>query len=231
MKYPDWKKDDAVAETVAKILKLDMLRARRDGHDIVFEGGGVDVNGRGTLLTAEEWFLDSEVQVRNPDFSRRELEQVLCDYVGVSNIVWLGKGIVGDDAHGHVDNVCRFVGPRTVVLCQEKNPRDPNCEPLHENRERLANQRLEDGSRIEVVPLPMPTPLHFNGKRLPASYANFYVSNAVVLVPTFNDPQDRMALGILGELFRDRTVVGIHAVDLIWGLGSLHCITQQQPQL
>ena len=144
-------------------------------------------------------------------------------------MVWLGKGIAGDDTHGHVHDLCRFVDARTLVLCREKNPRDANYRVLEENRERLQGMRLEDGSRAEVVPLPMPAPLAFDGRRLPASYANFYMANAAVLVPTFNDPADRIALGVLGELFRDRPVVGIHAVDLVWGLGTIHCLTQQQP--
>jgi agmatine deiminase len=143
--------------------------------------------------------------------------------------VWLGKGIAGDDTHGHVDDLCRFVNARTVVLAREKNQRDANYKPLQDNWERLQGARLEDGSKIEVVELPMPAPLHFEGVRLPASYANFYIANSAVLVPTFNDPHDRVALGILGELFPGRAVVGIHAVDLVWGFGTLHCLTQQQP--
>ncbi len=146
-------------------------------------------------------------------------------------MLWLGRGIAGDDTHGHVDDVCRFVGPHTVVLCREDDPKDANHEPLAENRERLQGMRAEDGSKLEVVDLPMPAPVVFDGMRLPASYANFYVANAAVLVPTFNDPKDRVALGILGEVFSDRPVVGIHAVDLVWGLGTLHCLTQQQPVL
>ena len=144
-------------------------------------------------------------------------------------MIWLGQGIAGDDTHGHVDDVCRFVGPKTVVLCQEKNSGDENYRPLAENRERLEGIILQDKSRLDVVPLPMPSPLWFEGRRLPASYANFYISNAAVLVPTFNDPNDRIALGILAELIKDRPVVGIHAVDLVWGFGTIHCLTQQQP--
>ncbi|RMH06093.1 MAG: agmatine deiminase family protein, partial [Nitrospirae bacterium] len=151
--------------------------------------------------------------------------------LGITNVIWLGQGIAGDDTHGHIDDVCRFVGPCTVVLCQESNPSDVNYRPLAENRERLEGQRLADGSRLEVIPLPMPAPLVFDGYRLPASYANFYIGNTVVLVPTFNDPHDREALGILSELFPDRTVVGIHAGDVVWGFGTLHCLTQQQPAL
>jgi agmatine deiminase len=156
---------------------------------------------------------------------------VLKNYLGVKNIFWLAKGPVGDDTHGHIDDICRFVNPKTLVLIREKNRRDENFAPLAENWERIRDLRLEDGSRPEVVELPMPSPLYFAGQRLPASYANFYICNAAVIVPTFNDPNDRLALGVLGELFRDRPVVGIHAVDLVWGFGSLHCLTQQQPAL
>jgi agmatine deiminase len=197
----------------------------------MLEGGSIDVNGRGSLLTTEECLLDPVVQPRNPGLTRAEIETVLRDTLGVTNTLWLGRGIAGDDTHGHVDDLCRFVRPRTVVLCREADPKDVNYRPLAENRERLQGMHAEDGSKIEVVDLPMPAPLSFNGQRLPASYANFYIANAAVLVPTFNDPKDRVALGILGELFRDRQVVGIHAVDLVWGLGTVHCLTQQEPKV
>jgi agmatine deiminase len=228
-KYPDWRKDDRVPERVARGLRLPLVEARASGRPVVLEGGSIDVNGRGSLLTTEECLLDPAVQVRNPGLDRSGLEAVFREYLGGTNVMWLGRGIAGDDTHGHVDDLCRFVGPRTIVLCREKDPRDANYGPLEENRERLQGLRLEDGSRPEVVDLPMPAPLLFDGRRLPASYANFYVANAAVLVPTFNDPADRLALGILAEVVRDRPVVGIHAVDLVWGLGTLHCLTQQQP--
>jgi agmatine deiminase len=230
-KYTDWKKDDRIPERVAAKLRLRLFPARAREHPVVLEGGSIDVNGRGTVLTTEECLLDQAVQVRNPGLSRADLETVLRDQLGVTNVLWLGKGIVGDDTHGHVDDLCRFVDPRTVVLCRETDPRDANYRALAENRERLEGMRLEDGSKIQVVPLPMPAPLSFNGQRLPASYANFYITNGAVLVPTFNDPQDRVALGVLTELIADRPVVGIHAVDLVWGLGTLHCLTQQEPAL
>ena len=180
-------------------------------------------------MTTEECLLDQSTQVRNPGLSKEDTESVLRAYLGVTNVFWLGRGIAGDDTHGHIDDFCRFVGPRTVVLCCEDNPQDANYHTLMENCERLQGMRLEDGLRPEVVPLPMPAPLYFDGQRLPASYANFYISNAAVLVPTFNDPKDRMALGTLADLFADRPVVGIQAVDLVWGLGTLHCLTREQP--
>jgi agmatine deiminase len=228
-KYPNSQMDNKVPERVAKALRCHLLPARADGHDFVLEGGSIDVNGRGSLLTTEECLLDPEVQVRNPGFGRAEIENALKTHLGVSNVLWLGRGIAGDDTHGHVDDICRFVGPSTVVLCQEGDPRDANYLPLAENRERLQGIRLEDGSKMEVAALPMPAPLYLDGQRLPASYANFYIANDAVLMPTFNDPNDRVALGILEELFGERLVVGIHAVDLVWGLGALHCMTQQQP--
>jgi len=228
-RYPNWRNDARVHRRAAKALGVPLLPVVRGGKGIVLEGGAIDVNGQGTLITTEECLLDQRTQVRNPGMSRKELETVFRDFLGAGNVIWLCRGIAGDDTHGHVDDVCRFTGPRTVVLCREKDPKDENHRPLEENRERLEGARLADGSRLEVVPLPMPAPLRFEGVRLPASYANFYVCNAAVLVPTFNDPNDRVALGILSELFRERPVVGIHAVDLVWGFGTLHCLTQQQP--
>ncbi len=228
-KYDDWRKDRRVPETAARRLGKRLFRADYNGRPFVLEGGGIDVNGRGTLLTTEECYLDPGVQVRNPGLGRAEFEAALKTWLGVTNIFWLGSGIAGDDTHGHIDDLCRFVNPRTLVLIREDDPNDANYRALAENWERIPDLRLEEGSKPEVVALPMPKPLLFDGDRLPASYANFYISNAAVLVPTFNDPNDRVALGILGELFPDRLVVGIHAVDLVLGFGTLHCLTQQQP--
>lgn len=228
-RYHDWSKDRRVPEHAARLLSLPLVDAVWKGRRVVLEGGSMDVNGRGTLITTEECLLSSKQQVRNPGFSREDVEAVVARYLGVRHVIWLGRGIVGDDTHGHVDDICRFVNPNTVVLCREKNPRDANYRALEENRERLEAARVEDGAKLEVVELPMPAPVYFRGGRLPASYANFYIANAAVLVPTFNDPMDRVALGILGELFRDRPVVGIHALDLVVGLGTIHCLTQQQP--
>jgi len=228
-KYDDWQKDRRVPETAAKLFSKRLFNAEYNGKDFVIEGGGIEVNGRGTLLTTEECYLDPKVQVRNPGLGRKEIDDTLKKYLGVTNVLWLVAGPVGDDTHGHIDDICRFVNPRTLVLIKETNKNDQNYHPLSENWERVQDLRLEDGSKPEVVPLPMPAPLYFDGYRLPASYANFYISNAAVLVPTFNDPNDRVALGILGDLFKDRPVVGIHAVDLVLGFGTLHCLTQQEP--
>jgi agmatine deiminase len=229
-KYPDFAHDDRVPERAARALGVPLRPVRARGRDVVLEGGSIDVNGAGTLMTTEECLLDPAVQVRNPGLDRAGYERVFGEALGVRHTIWLGRGIAGDDTHGHVDDLARFVGRSTIVLAQERNGGDANHRPLAENRERLEDARLEDGSRPEVIPLPMPAPVVFDGQRLPASYANFYVCNAAVVVPTFNDPSDRVALGTLAELFRDRPVVGICAVDLVWGLGTLHCLSQQQPK-
>ncbi|MEI7729281.1 MAG: agmatine deiminase family protein [Verrucomicrobiota bacterium] len=228
-KYDNWQKDRRVPEMAAKRQRRPLFNAEYDGKDFVLEGGGIDVNGRGTVLTTEECYLDPKVQVRNPGLGRKEIDETLKKYLGVTNVCWLVAGPVGDDTHGHIDDICRFVNPKTVVLIKETNRKDINYHPLSENWDRIQDLRLEDGSKPEVVPLPMPAPLYFDGYRLPASYANFYISNAAVIVPTFNDPNDRIALGTLGELFKDRPVIGIHAVDLVLGFGTLHCLTQQEP--
>ena len=237
-KYDNWRKDTKVPEIAAKLLGKKLFHAKCEipaknsklkTQNFVIEGGGIELNGRGTLISTEECYLDPKIQVRNPGLGKTEIKSTLKNYLGVKNIFWLAKGPKGDDTHGHIDDICRFVNPKTLVLVREKNPHDENYKPLAENWERIGDLRLEDGSKPEVVELPMPEPLYFDGVRLPASYANFYICNAAVIVPTFNDPNDRVALGILGELFRDRPVVGIHAVDLVWGFGSLHCLTQQQP--
>jgi agmatine deiminase len=228
-KYENWHHDNKVAPRAAEARGLRLFEVEVDGQPFALEGGGIDVNGRGTLLTTEECFLDPEVQVRNPGATRETYDRVFRDYFGAPNVLWLGKGLVGDDTHGHVDDLCRFVNPTTVVAIQAPDSDDVNHRPLEENRERLRGMRLEDGSKINVVDLPCPAPLYHGDWRLPASYANFYISNAAVIVPTFNDPADRAALGLLGDLFTDRPVVGIHAVDLVLGFGTLHCLTQQQP--
>lgn len=228
-KYPNHRRDARVGEAVARIAGLPSFRPVARGKPVVLEGGAIDTDGEGTLLTTEECLLSRDIQCRNPGLTRRDLERVFADALGVRKVVWLGRGIAGDDTHGHVDDLARFVGPGRVVLCRERNPRDPNYRPLEENRERLQGARDASGRRIEVIPLPMPAPLVFEGMRLPASYANFYIANGRIIVPTFNDPEDRAALGLLAELFPDREVVGIHCVDFVWGLGTLHCATQQEP--
>lgn len=228
-KYKHYRKDDAVPARASRWVGVELVPARHGGREVVLEGGSVEVNGKGTLIATEQCLLHPTRQVRNQGFTRKDYEEVFASYLGATNVIWLGKGIAGDDTNGHVDDVCRFVDERTVVLCQEDNPSDLNHRALAENRERLQGARLSDGSKLEVVLLPMPEPLFYDGWRLPASYANFYIANEQVLVPTFNDPQDRRALGILSELFPHRSVVGIHASDLVWGLGTIHCLTREEP--
>ncbi|OYT70019.1 MAG: agmatine deiminase [Chloracidobacterium sp. CP2_5A] len=228
-KYPDFQLDDELALRLAEQLGCRVFIPRVEGQPFVLEGGAIDVNGQGVVMVTEECLLDATVQPRNPGVSRSEIEQALRDTLGVSTTWWLGKGIAGDDTHGHVDDLARFVNPTTILLCDENDPRDANYAALKENHERAQDFRLPDGSRPEVIRLPMPRPLTFDGQRLPASYANFYIANEMVLAPTFNDPADRVALGILSECFPGREVCGIHAVDLVWGLGTLHCLTHEQP--
>jgi agmatine deiminase len=227
-KYPNHKRDAAVAQRVARQQRRTIWLPAIGSRRIVLEGGAIDVNGRGALLTTEECLL-SPVQTRNPGLSRADLERALADHLGIRKVLWLGDGIAGDDTHGHVDDLARFVDARTVVVAACDDPCDENYDRLRENRDRLREMTDQDDASLRVVELPMPAPLVFDGQRLPASYANFYIGNDVVLVPTFNDPADRRALGILGDLFPTRRVVGIHAVDLVLGLGTLHCMTQQEP--
>ena len=229
-KYDNYKKDKKLPEFISKKLNRNKITAEHKGRHVVLEGGSIDTNGKGTLITTEECLMDEKIQVRNPGFKKQDYEEVFKKYLGITNTVWLGKGIAGDDTHGHVDDLCRFVNRNTVVLVLEENPEDVNYRTLNENRERLQDIKLEDGSKLNVIYLPMPKPVVFKGERLPASYANFYISNSAVLVPTFNDPNDRVALGILSELITDRPVIGIHSVDLVWGLGTIHCLTHEQPR-
>jgi agmatine deiminase len=229
-KYNDYKLDGKIPSFISNKLKIEKITAGHKNKRVVLEGGTIDTNGRGTLITTEECLLDEKVQVRNPEFEKEDYEKIFNKYLGISNIIWLGKGIIGDDTHGHVDDLCRFVNQNTVVIVHEENNSDANYKLLNENRERLATAVLEDGSNLNVVELPMPSPVMFKEIRLPASYANFYISNYAVLVPTFNDPNDRIALDIISELFPDRKVIGIHSVDLVWGLGTIHCLTHEQPE-
>ena len=227
-KYDDWQKDDAAMRRVLPKLKLPVWEPQYRGRPVVLEGGSIDVNGAGTLLTTEECLLSSE-QARNPGFSRADWEAIFRDYLGAANVLWLGRGIAGDDTHGHVDDLARFVNPATVVTVVESDRSDANYEPLQENLARLREMKDESGRPLRVETLPMPRPVWFDGQRLPASYANFYIANKIVLVPTFSDPADRAALNTLAALFPDRQVIGIASRDLVLGLGTLHCMTQQQP--
>jgi len=232
-KYDDWRLDNKLPDRVKKLLGLPEWQPCVEGRNgaanpIVLEGGSIDVNGAGVLLTTEECLL-SDVQQRNPGVSREQMERAFRDYLSADQVLWLNCGIAGDDTHGHVDDIARFAGPSTIIAAVEPNASDPNRAPLKENLKRLTAARALDGKQFTVVELPMPRPIVFRRQRVPASYANFYIANGVVLVPTFHDPNDRIALNTLAEVFPDRQVIGVHCVDLIWGLGALHCMTQQQP--
>ena len=227
-KYADHKKDAVVVEKANRKLKRRLWQPMHKGRRVVLEGGSIDVNGRGTLLTTRECLL-SKVQERNPGFTEEDYAEVFREYLGVSNVLWLNKGIAGDDTHGHVDDLARFVNPTTVVTVVEDDPKDENHAPLQENLALLKSMRDQDGRPLRVETLPMPAPVYFSGQRLPASYANFYIANRIVLVPTFNDPNDRVALNTLADLFPDREIIGIACRDLVLGLGTIHCMTQQQP--
>ncbi len=232
-KYDDWRLDDQVPGRVAALLGLPEWQPAIELADgfrqrLVLEGGSIDTSGAGILLTTEECLL-SAVQERNPGISRGQMEQAFHDYLGIDQVIWLDRGIAGDDTHGHIDDIARFVAPTTIVAAVEPNTSDPNHAPLAKNLARLKAARTPDGKQFELVELPLPRPVVFSGQRLPASYANFYVANGLVLVPTFHDPNDRVALKTLAEVFPGREVIGIHSVDLVWGLGTLHCMTQQQP--
>lgn len=220
-KYPPYDLDDVVPTRIAAEMGETLFQP-----GIVMEGGSLDVNGRGTLLTTEACLLNPN---RNPQLNRRQIEQYLTDYLGVTNILWLGDGIAGDDTDGHVDDLTRFVSPGTVVTVIEDDPADENYEPLKENYERLLRMTDQDGRPFRVIKLPMPRAAYLDGQRLPMSYANFYIANEAVLVPTYRDPNDAAACEVLQGCFPDRRVVGIDCTHLIWGLGSIHCVTQQQP--
>jgi len=244
-KYSNWRLDDKIGSLMAhtKTPTSRAQNAREMGHPhshlheihpvsagkhIVLEGGSIDVNGAGTILTTEECLL-SKIQQRNPHMTRVHYEKAFADYLGAPNVIWLGRGIVGDDTHGHVDDLTRFVSADAVVTMVEPNSRDANHAPLLANLRRLQAARDQAGRALNIVELPMPGPVVFEGRRLPASYANFYIANKVVLVPVFNDANDRIVLNTLAGVFRTRQVVPIYAGDLVWGLGTLHCMTQQQP--
>jgi agmatine deiminase len=227
-KYSNWWHDEEIGNLMAEAAGADEVRPLHRGIRIVLEGGSIDVNGRGTLLTTEECLL-SKVQQRNPGMSRKDYEKIFADHLGAPNVIWLGKGIYGDDTHGHVDDLSRFVSADTVVTMVESNRKDVNHKPLQENLRRLKAAHDQAGKPLNIVELPMPGPVVFEKRCLPASYANFYIANGVVLVPVFNDPNDRIALNTLSSLFSTREVIPIYSGDLIWGLGTMHCMTQQQP--
>ena len=229
-KYPNYAHDAKIGARMARAAKTPVINPKSGKHKVILEGGSIDVNGLGVLLTTEECLL-SKVQERNPGFTREDYDRTFAEYLGIQKLIWLGNGIVGDDTHGHVDDLTRFVAPDTVITMVERNTADPNHAILSENLRRLRAATDQNGKKLQIVEIQMPRPLTFDGRRLPASYGNFYIANGVVLAPVFNDPNDRIALNTLAELFPDRDVIPIYSGDFIWGLGAMHCMTQQQPAL
>jgi agmatine deiminase len=227
-KYSNWRHDEKIGTLMAASSDAREVRAESDGEPVVLEGGSIDVNGAGTILTTEECLL-SKVQCRNPHMRGADYEKVFADYLGAPNTIWLGRGIFGDDTHGHVDDLSRFVAKDTILTMVERNKKDVNHVPLRENLKRLQAARDQDDRQFNIIELPMPQPVVFEGRRLPASYANFYIANGAVLAPVFNRPNDRIALNALAEAFPSREIVPIYSGDFIWGLGAMHCMTQQQP--
>jgi agmatine deiminase len=228
-KYKNYQLDKHIPATVANFLDIPLTQVMYKGKPVIVEGGAIDSNGRGTLLTSEECLMHPDIQVRNPGFTKADYEAVFKEYLGITNVIWLGNGVEGDDTHGHIDDLCRFINEDTIVTIVETDRNDANYAPLQDNLKRLQNATLENGKSPIVVALPMPKRIDFEDLRLPASYANFLILNKCVLVPTFNDANDRVALNILAECFPDREVIGISAIDLIWGFGTLHCLSQQIP--
>lgn len=229
-KYDNFARDAEVPARMAEISGLPVIHAVRhdNGQSLILEGGGIETDGAGSLLVTEEWLL-SDVQVRNPGYTRADYERAFDEYLGITNTIWLGEGCVGDDTHGHIDDIARFVAPGVVVLAHEEDANDENHPRSLENLHRLQRASDAKGRKLDVIPLPFPRAVIMDGMRLPASYANFYMANGVCLVPTFNDRNDRVALNLLADLMPRHEIVGIHAVDLVWGLGTLHCLSQQQP--
>ncbi|WP_111307563.1 agmatine deiminase family protein [Confluentibacter sediminis] len=229
-KYSNYQLDKHVPEKVSKFLKIPLTQVTYKGKPVVLEGGAIEVNGKGTLITSEECLLDPKIQVRNVGFTKSDYEAIFKEYLGITNTIWLGNGIEGDDTHGHIDDLARFVNENTIITIIETNTKSKNYKPLQDNLKRLNEATLENGKKPNIITLPMPNRLVFDGIHIPASYANFLIINSVVLVPTFNDENDREALNIIASCFPDRKIIGISAIDLIWGFGTLHCLSQQIPE-
>ncbi|NCT10264.1 MAG: agmatine deiminase family protein [Flavobacteriia bacterium] len=229
-KYKNYQLDKFVPSKVANHLNIPLTQAKYKGKPVILEGGAIDVNGKGTLLTSEECLLHPTIQIRNPNFTKEDYEAIFKEFLGITNVIWLGDGIIGDDTHGHIDDLCRFVNEKTIITVVETDTKSPNYAALQDNLERLQKAVLEDGKKPTIVTLPMPKKVEFDGLIIPASYANFLIINKIVLVPTFNDANDRNALNIIADCFPDREIIGISAIDLIWGFGTLHCLSQQIPE-
>ena len=228
-KYSNYKLDRKVPKAISEVLEVPLTQVVYKGKPVVLEGGALEVNGKGTLITSEECLLHPKVQVRNANFTKTDYEAIFKEYLGITNTIWVGDGIIGDDTHGHIDDLCRFVDEETIVTVVESDPKHKNYKALQDNLARLEKAKLEDGRSPKIITLPMPKDILFESLTLPASYANFLILNKCVLVPTFNDAADRIALNTIASCFPDREVIGISAIDLIWGFGTLHCLSQQIP--
>lgn len=229
-KYKNINLDKLVPTKVSEFLNIPLTQVLYKGKPVIVEGGAIDVNGKGTLLTSEECLMHPDIQVRNPNFTKADYEAIFKEYLGITNVIWLGDGIEGDDTHGHIDDLCRFVNEDTIITIVESDEKDNNYKPLQNNLKRLQNATLENGKSPKIITIPMPKRIDFDGLRLPASYANFLILNQCVLVPTFNDANDRIALNTIADCFPEREIIGINAIDLIWGFGTLHCLSQQVPE-
>lgn len=229
-KYSNHQLDKFVPQKIADFLNMPLTQATYKGKPVILEGGAIEVNGNGTLITTKECLLHPKIQVRNLGFTKLDYEAIFKEYLGVTNVIWVGDGIIGDDTHGHIDDLCRFVNKNTIVTVVENNTKSPNYKALQDNLKILQNALLENGESPNIITLPMPKDIVFDGLTLPASYANFLILNNCVLVPTFNDANDRVALNVLTDCFPEREIIGINAIDLIWGFGTLHCLSQQIPE-
>lgn len=230
-KYNNYQQDNKIPQIIGQHLHIPVEPATYKNKYITLEGGAIDCNGKGVLITTKECLLDPDIQVRNAGYTKKDYENVFREVLGIKKTIWLDKGIVGDDTHGHVDDICRFINEDTVLVVEEKNKRDENYLILTTNLEILEGENLPEKRKLNVIKLPMPQPIIYQGIRLPASYANFLILNNAILVPTFNDPNDRQALGIISEILPDHDVIGIHALDLVWGFGTLHCLSHEIPKI
>lgn len=230
-KYDDFQLDNKIPQKISQHLNIPFETPQHKNRLITLEGGAIDCNGKSVLITTKECLLDPHIQVRNEGFTKFDYEELFKEVLGIEKTIWLEKGIVGDDTHGHVDDICRFINEDTVLVVEEENKIDKNHHILAKNMEILETVTLAEGRKLNIIKLPMPQPIIYQGIRLPASYANFLILNNAIVVPTFNDPNDRKALGIISEVMPDHDIIGIHALDLVWGFGTLHCLSHEIPKI
>jgi agmatine deiminase len=229
-KYSNFHLDNQVPNEIAHKQSCPIVQPTYNNHPIVLEAGALEVNGKGTLIATEECLIQNKIQARNPHLTKQDLESIFHTYLGITNTIWLNKGLIGDDTHGHIDDLCRFANSHQILISETLNKQDPNYSILKENKQILNESFLENYQKPEIILLPMPEKVVFQNTFLPASYANFYIANKIILVPTFNDPNDRFALDIIAQCFPTKTIIGIHSVDLIWGFGAIHCLSMDEPK-